>query len=101
MTINKDVRVSAKKKKYTDFDVNVFGLKIPVRFVPQVDDSMGTRAAGMFTRDSEGKETIYVSTDDNDSHKAIVETVFHECAHSVIYRLGLHKTSLNHDLSLG
>jgi hypothetical protein len=97
MITHKDVDVSAKKK-YTDFKVKVFGLEIPIKFIPHVYDRQGNLAAGMFTRDEDGQEVIFISTEDNTSHKAIVETIFHECAHAVIYRLGLHNTTLSHDV---
>lgn len=73
-------------------------MTVPIKFVPHVMDRQGNLAAGIFMRDDNGKEIIMISTEDNDTHKAIVETLFHEISHSIIYRLGLHNTSLNHDI---
>lgn len=97
--IHKDVNVTVKKKKkYTNFEVNVFGLKIPVIFTPHIYDRQGSNAAGMFMRNDSGKEVILISTEDNEYHKDIVITLVHEMAHACIFRLGLHNTSLSHDV---
>lgn len=90
---------SAKKKRtYKDFEVTIFGLTVPIKFVPHVYDRQGNTAAGIFMRDDQGKEIIFISTEDNETHKSIVETLFHEMAHACIYRLGLHNTNLCHNV---
>ena len=86
-------------KKYKDFSVTVFGLSVPIYFIPRVFDRHGVEAAGMFhRREIDGDYEILIGTEVNTSHQDITSVIIHELVHCCIYRLGLHNTTLEHNV---
>lgn len=84
-------------KKYTNFDLNVFGLKIPVLFTSDTLVVDGKACYGHYNNE-DGKELITVYTGEGTSRNQIMITVFHELLHSVFYRLGMENSLVSYEM---
>lgn len=87
------------QRKYKDFELTIFGLKVPVIFQERVHDRHGNEAAGMFALTEETNSfAIFLSLSANKTHYEMTVALGHELGHACIYRLGLHNTNLSHDI---
>lgn len=74
-------------------NIDIFGKKIPVVFKKDLKDDDGTKACGLYCFEN---DIIYLDSDL--PKKLMIESLYHECFHALMERIGLNQTSISEDV---